>query len=412
MQKQFFALALLLNTVFAFAQAPENNLEAHFDFESIADNSLVDVTNKGSSGIFLGDTVTQGCGISGKSVRLDGSTNAIVFFGRINDQFKGGDFTISLYFKPETTGGQAQALFCKADACDADHFLGVRLSAISRYVEATIRENRTNKKTLIKGNYNKACWHHLVLVKTKDDITLYLDGKLSNRVPISSAYSLTSTAPFTIAEHQCRGSNLVRFKGELDEMYVYSRKFLPSEIKLLYTPVDKILTRDTVVYINNSSFQAQTTRTCANKFKWMPEDGVSDPLSRTPIITPTETTIYALKFTDEASGCSTTDSVLIKVIDPALVGCTQVLLPNAFTPNGDNLNEIFYISNPYAIEKLVSFEVFNRWGARVFTTDDKFTGWSGEIGGKISTTDTFVYKVEYECGGKRENLSGTFTLMR
>ena len=412
MQKLFLSFALALHALFTFAQAPETNLIAYFNFEDTLNRTLVDVTSKGSSGIFLGNPVEQGCGISGKSVRLDGVTNRIIFFGPINDYFKSGDFSISLYFKPETTGGQAQALFCKADSCNADRFLGVRVSNISRYVEATIRENQATKKSLIKGTYDKACWHHLVLVKTKDDITIYLDGKQSSRVATNGAYSLASTAPFTIAEHQCLGSNLLRFKGELDEMRFYSRKILPNEIKLLYKPVDRILTRDTVVYINNSSFQAQTTRSCANRFKWTPEDGVSDPLSRTPIITPNETTIYALKFTDEESGCSTTDSVLIKVIDPALVGCTQVLLPNAFTPNGDNLNEEFRISNPYAIEKLFSFEIYNRWGAKIFATDDRFAGWSGDVGGKISTTDTFVYKVEYECAGKRENVSGTFTLMR
>jgi gliding motility-associated-like protein len=344
-------------------------------------------------------------------VRLDGVTNRIIFFGGINDQFKSNDFTLSLYYKPEITG-QAQALICKADSCDANKFFGVRISTLSRYVEMKIRENKLTKQSLLKGVYGKACWHHLVIVKTRANITMYIDGKISKTIPTNGQYSITSTAPLTIAEHQCLGSDLVRFKGELDEMYMYSRELLPAEIKQLYRPIDKILTRDTIVYLGNSSFKAFTSKTCANRFQWLPVETISNPLIATPIITPTENTIYSLKFIDDASGCSTTDSLFVKVIDPSKVGCSQVLLPKAFTPNGDNLNEEFYISNPYAIENLYSFEIFNRWGSRVFASDDKFARWNGEVGGKASTTDTFIYKIEYDCAGKREIISDTFTLMR
>ena len=416
MQKHSFSLfftlfLLILGINLAQAQIPERNLIAHFDFENIQNASLTDVSGNGSSGVFIGDSVLQGCGISGKSARLDGVTNRIIFFGGINDQFKNGDFTLSLYFKPETTS-QTQALLCKADSCGAEHFLGVRVSTLSRYVEWKARENLQTKQSLLKGVYNKSCWHHLVLVKTKAFMYMYLDGKLAKSTPTNGQYNLISNAPLTIAEHQCLGSDLVRFKGELDEMYVYSRELLPAEIKQLYQPVDKILTRDTVVYLGNSSFQAFTTRTCANRFEWKPETTVSNPLARTPIITPTETTIYALKFIDELSGCSTTDSLLVKVIDPTKVGCSKVLLPKAFTPNGDNLNDEFYISNPYAIEKLASFEIYNRWGNRVFATDDKFGRWNGDVGAQKSTTDTYIYKIEYECADKREIVTDTFTLMR
>jgi gliding motility-associated-like protein len=408
----FFLFSLLLNLTSVFGQVPPSSrLVAHFDFENIGNNTLTDVSGNGSSGILIGDTMTQGCGISGKSLHLDGVTNRIIFFGGINDQFKSGDFSISLYFKPEITG-QLQGLLCKGDSCQADKFFDVKIGTIQRYALMNMRENKVTKNSILKGVYGKACWHNLVIAKGQNEIVLYLDGKEAKKIPTNGKYNLTSNAPLTIAEHQCLGNDLVRFKGELDEMYMYSKQLTASEVKQLYTPIDKILTRDTVVYLGRSTFQAFTTKTCADQFEWKPAATISNPAIRNPIITPTETTIYALTFKDNVSGCSTTDSVLVKVIDPDKVGCTEVLLPKAFTPNGDNLNEEYGISNPYAIEKLLSFEIYNRWGSRVFGTDDKFGKWNGEIGGKIGTTDTYIYKIEYECANKKQTISNTFTLMR
>jgi gliding motility-associated-like protein len=408
-----FILGLFLTTNRSFAQQPTRGLVAHFDFEDTLRSTLVDISNNLSSGAFFGNPMRQGCGISGKSIRLDGVTNGIYFLGPISDAIRTGDFTLSIYFKPENTSNtQVQNLFTKGDSCNAERFFGVKVGVFQRNVFLEMRENKLTKNSKLKGLYGKACWHHLVLVKTKNNISMYLDDKTPQVIPISSAYNLTSASPLTLGISPCLGSDLVRFKGEIDELFMYNRSLSKEEVKQLYQPIDKILTRDTVVYLGRSTFQAFTTKTCADQFEWKPAATISNPAIQNPIITPTETTIYALTFKDNVSGCSTTDSVLVKVIDPDKVGCIEVLLPKAFTPNGDNLNEEYGISNPYAIEKLLSFEIYNRWGSRVFGTDDKFAKWNGEIGGKMGTTDTYIYKIEYECADKKQTISNTFTLMR
>ena len=205
----------------------------------------------------------------------------------------------------------------------------------------------------------------------------------------------------------------MRFKGEIDELYVYSRRLSVNEIRELYTPVDKILTRDTVVY-TGGSFRAQTTKTCATQFAWSPTTGISDPTSATPIITPEVSTTYALQFINSAgsSSCRTTDSLYIKVVDPSKLGCSQILLPNAFTPNDDKRNDTYYINNPYVIERLVKFEIYSRWGERVFATDDKFAQWDGKVNGIQAATDTYVWLIEYECSGRSAVEKGTLTLIR
>ena len=165
-----------------------------------------------------------------------------------------------------------------------------------------------------------------------------------------------------------------------------------------------------MVYVGGS-FQAHITNTCATQFNWTPSGTINNAHLPNPIITPLETTAYILQFEDD-NGCKSTDSLLVKVVDPTKAGCSEILLPAAFTPNGDNLNEEFYISNPYAIEKFYSFEIYTRWGQRVFYSDDKFARWDGRVGGVFATGDTFVYKIDYECAGKRQVVSKAFTLIR
>lgn len=419
----FFALFLVFwaqpTTINAQATPPARNLVAHFDFEDIS-NQLQDVTGNGASGIMI-NPQTQGCGVVGKSLVFNGVNNGVIFFGtNVNNVFASGDWTMAIYFKSYITG-QKQGLFCKADSCAAPRFLGIRISPLQRFVEATIRE-RVGKETVLTARYDKGCWHHLVIAKSQSRLTIYLDGEEVNDIPTDGIYNLSNNASLTLGEHQCidpvnQTSDMVRFKGEVDEFYIYNRRLTPSEIRTLYIPIDRIATRDTVIY-SGGAFQAHITRTCATQFAWQPTGTVSNSTIGNPIITPPKiytsndsTIFYTLQFTD-AQGCRNTDSLFIKIVDPTKIGCGAVLVPQAFTPNGDNLNETFYISNPYAIEKLISLEIFDRWGGRVWATDDKFAQWDGRIAGILSTTENFVYKIEYECAGKTARQTGTFTLMR
>ena len=93
--------------------------------------------------------------------------------------------------------------------------------------------------------------------------------------------------------------------------------------------------------------------------------------------------------------------------------CGIVILPNAFSPNGDGLDDVFKIINPEDIESITRFEVFNRWGNPVFTTSNKYEGWDGFINGKPQPLDTYVYNLHAKCfGGKQIHLKGDVTLMR
>ena len=88
-----------------------------------------------------------------------------------------------------------------------------------------------------------------------------------------------------------------------------------------------------------------------------------------------------------------------------------VFVPNAFTPNGDDRNEVFRpIVNGYTgwRYKLI---IFDRWGLEVWSTDKREEGWSGRVGGKPPVIDVYVWKVVLERDGDARDFIGHVTLL-
>ncbi len=72
---------------------------------------------------------------------------------------------------------------------------------------------------------------------------------------------------------------------------------------------------------------------------------------------------------------------------------TSLEMPTAFTPNGDENNDIVYVKG-WGIKDLLEYKIYNRWGQLVFETDDINIGWDGTWKGKKQNTDTYVYHVK------------------
>ena len=79
---------------------------------------------------------------------------------------------------------------------------------------------------------------------------------------------------------------------------------------------------------------------------------------------------------------------------------TDVVIPSAFSPNGDGINDIFKID--YATFLYSSLAIYTRWGERVFYTEDIKTGWDGYYQGKLCPMDYYVYIFKYK-GKKTAN---------
>jgi gliding motility-associated-like protein len=87
-------------------------------------------------------------------------------------------------------------------------------------------------------------------------------------------------------------------------------------------------------------------------------------------------------------------------------------IPEAFTPNGDLINDVIMV-NGWGIKQLLEFRIFNRWGNEIFFTDDIHTGWDGTIKNKPQPIDTYAYIIKVELwDGRIVDKTGTFSLIR
>jgi gliding motility-associated-like protein len=106
----------------------------------------------------------------------------------------------------------------------------------------------------------------------------------------------------------------------------------------------------------------------------------------------------------DGSGCVAVDSTEIVVI-------RTLAIPNAFTPNGDGLNDFFIIRSPYVDQ--FALRIYNRWGQEVFATNDINIGWDGTFAGKEQEVGTYLYFLDaLGIEGEVFKRTGTITLAR
>ncbi len=116
---------------------------------------------------------------------------------------------------------------------------------------------------------------------------------------------------------------------------------------------------------------------------------------------------YFLKVMDQ-EGCIGMDSVMVGLTDCAAL----VTFPNAFTPNGDGLNDIFRLRYPGVVNGY-RLQIFNRWGQLLFQGSDPFGGWDGTIAGTAQPSGTYVWVAHFtDSNGKQQTLRGTVVLIR
>jgi len=124
-----------------------------------------------------------------------------------------------------------------------------------------------------------------------------------------------------------------------------------------------------------------------------------------------EAGIYWVRIVD-FNGCRAIDSVKL---EPCIL---EVLIPNAFTPNGDGLNDDF---KPIFIgfePTNYRMDIYSKWGQLLFTGIKLGEGWDGTINGVLAPHDTYVYVVSYEAPayvtrkGLHSPITGRVSLLR
>ncbi len=133
--------------------------------------------------------------------------------------------------------------------------------------------------------------------------------------------------------------------------------------------------------------------------------GLSCSACPSPTANLTVDMVYYVTGTD-ANGCVSIDTVFVKID-----GNAELFVANVFSPNGDGLNDELFVRGGPFVE--LSYMIYNRWGEKIFDTDDQMKGWDGTHRGKPVDPGVFVYKIIYtdwkEVSGEK---AGNVTLIK
>lgn len=139
-------------------------------------------------------------------------------------------------------------------------------------------------------------------------------------------------------------------------------------------------------------------------YVWSPATGLRSATEQKPYAMPTATTTYRLTVT--ADGCTASDDVTVNVVPY----CVKPM--EAFTPNGDGLNDRWLITTGNCLQR-AKVEVFNRYGAKVYQSDDYKNNWNGTYEGKPLADGTYYYIITFQLvNGKTVYMKGNVTILR
>ncbi len=160
----------------------------------------------------------------------------------------------------------------------------------------------------------------------------------------------------------------------------------------------------------NQFFQFTNLSIGATQYQWNMGDGKSfitnkkDTVIR--YIFPATAKYSVCLFASNAAGCIAKKCEDIDaVVDPLFN------VPNAFSPNGDGVNDRVYVRG-FGIAKM-TWKIYNRWGSVVYIGTDQFEGWDGKFNGKLQPQEVYNYTLEIEFSSKeRQTQTGDITLLR
>jgi gliding motility-associated-like protein len=160
---------------------------------------------------------------------------------------------------------------------------------------------------------------------------------------------------------------------------------------------------DKAVIKNNSvRLDGSITDSLDVNYYWSPAASLNNAGTLTPLASPVVNTSYVLTATS-LTGCGTsTDTVNVKVYN-------DLYIPNAFTPNGDGLNDIWHIPVLAAFPDAV-VTVFDRYGKKIFEGKSESAGWDGTYKGIPQPTGVYVYMLH--TGSNGMVVKGTVMLVR
>lgn len=209
-------------------------------------------------------------------------------------------------------------------------------------------------------------------------------------------YCITTAGNYTI------GSSFKDNDGCLNTSTISVIAYPKPKADFLFSPLKPIENIDEVIFTNTSTGINQTN------WNWFfnSNNGYTSANQNTSYIFENSGSYPIAMIVKNGWGCSDT---LVKMI--VIENEYSLYVPNAFTPDGDGINDVF---TPKGVGILkYELTVFDRWGEQVFKSTDFFKGWDGSFKGNPCQTDTYTWIIHANSpGGKSKEYAGHVTLYK
>lgn len=358
-------------------------------------------------GITPGGNPTCVCGIGGQGYRLNGVDDFLEFSQQLIPLMD-EDFTLDFYFFLEDKSSNFDILSLRETCISFDSLMSLRYSSTGDLIFEMSDPTGRFYSLRTKLDPTK-CWHRFTLVKFNLEYFIYVDNKRIGRILARETVSFSRKAKLAFANSPCNTNQNQAFRGVIDNIKYHRRALSDRDVFSDYNYPDRLITQDLTIF-DGESIELTIGSTCAASLQWMPSEAIDTSDPKAPIANPSVTTTYYVKFTNPT--CQSIDTITIYVADRNDLDCSQLLLPKAFTPNNDGLNDEFGISNTFVIEDLERFDIFDRNGALLWSASSIEDKWDGFFNGASVNSGTYMFKIQYLCNSKSYNYIDTFVLMR
>ena len=178
-------------------------------------------------------------------------------------------------------------------------------------------------------------------------------------------------------------------------------------ININILPLPVVVAASSVTTVNQGQ-SVELSASGASSYQWLPSDAVSCDTCPNTLAFPTTSASYIVIGTNSA-GCTQSDTLRVEVD----IICNEVFIPTIFSPNGKGpqANETFCVLSECVEQfKLV---IHNRWGERIFESEDINQCWDGTFKGEEAATGVYAYNVYLkQLDGRVLSKAGTVELVK
>jgi gliding motility-associated-like protein len=403
----------------------KNGLVACYPFNANAN----DETGNGNDGTVNGaNLTTDRFGKANSAYKFDGNS----YISVSPNQFKNQSYSYAIwvYLDKNLTGIEFMTMISIGGQKNRQLFQVGSYNNLSGYPQGFQGGGDSDKNGDMTSNStgqipNSGKWYHVVLVRDQISVRLYVDGNLMpNQITYNISYLTNGTnakysepSYFTIgAQTDYDLSGLYKgywtfIKGILDDIHIYNRPLTAAEVKALYdgnSPQNVTISTNKAAPCGGDkiTFTANGA-TNTSKYQWK-VDGVNQGTNSKIFVynSVNKTADYQVKISVEVTDedpCFPQKPVTIdKTVNvkfcttPTANANNNILIPNAFSPNGDGTNDTWEIFNPASGNADLIVEIYNRWGELIFYSKGYSVPWDGTYKDKPVPEGTYAYIVRVD----------------